>query len=136
MALLWEVIITLVYWTILWPFENHPPGKKFEQFCKTSLEHLLPIIYLLVDFCFNRIYFEWHQIWVQMGVFVCYGVINITVTFRSDVPVYPPMSYDSVLSWCIALSLLPFSFGVYAGLFYLTRWKFKKLKMETNNEDY
>ncbi len=71
-----------------------------------------------------------------MAIFFVYGIVNITVTYRSGTPVYPPMSWDSVLSWCIGLSLLPFAFGVYAGLFYLTQWKFKKLKMETNNQDY
>jgi hypothetical protein len=64
MALLWEVIITCVYWTILWPFETHPEGTKFTAFWHTSLVHLLPVIYLIVEYIFNRIYFEWHQLWV------------------------------------------------------------------------
>ena len=71
-----------------------------------------------------------------MAIFLAYGAVNITVTYNSGNPVYAPMSWDSVTSWIIGLSLLPFAFGVYVGLFYLTRWKFRRLGMETNNQVY
>jgi hypothetical protein len=71
-----------------------------------------------------------------MAIFLAYGAVNITVTYKSGNAVYAPMTWDSVTSWIIGLSLLPFAFGVYVGLFYLTRWKFRRLGMETNNQVY
>ena len=59
-ALMWEVIITIVFWAILWPTETHITHGWCYDFRHTALVHLLPLIYLLVDFVLNRIYFEWH----------------------------------------------------------------------------
>jgi hypothetical protein len=59
--------------------------------------------------------------------------VNIGYTEASGNPVYSPMSWDSLGSWLIGLSMLPLAIGVYLGLYFLTKWKFKKLKMENNN---
>ena len=67
-----------------------------------------------------------------MAVMLVYGVVNITVTKVSGKAVYGPLSWDSLLSWCLGLGLLPFAFGVYTGWYFLSKWKFRKLKMETN----
>jgi len=130
-ALLWETVITIVFWLLLWGFGAHA-GTFFHDFCDTSIVHLLPIIYLLIDYSLNRIYFEWNQVWIQMACFLAYGALNITVTKVSGHPVYGPMPWDSFGSWCIGLALLPFAFGVYTGFYFLTRWKFAKFKMDTN----
>jgi len=67
-----------------------------------------------------------------MGVMLAYGILNITVTKVTGKPVYSPLSWNSFLSWCIGLALIPVAFGIYAFWYYLARWKFRKLKMETN----
>jgi hypothetical protein len=129
-ALCWETIITIVYWSVLWPTEVHI--NKWHEIKKNFLGHLFPLIYLYIDYALNRYYFEWHQIWLVMGTFVAYGTVNISVTKASGKPVYGPLSWDSVFSWCLGLGLLPFAVGVSIGYFYLSQWKFKKLKMEAN----
>ena len=61
-----------------------------------------------------------------------YGFVNFSVTKVTNIPVYDPLSWDSVFSWCLGLGLLPFAVSVSIGYFYLSQWKFKKLKMEAN----
>ena len=58
-----------------------------------------------------------------------YGFINMAVTWISGTPIYAPLSWDSFWSWVMGLSLLPISFGFYAGIYYLTKYKFRKLSM-------
>ena len=54
-AILWEIIITLVFWTILWPgYSNH----SFHYLIIEMMYHLFPVVYLIIDFCMNRVYFE------------------------------------------------------------------------------
>jgi len=63
-AITWEVIITIVYWGLLWPTETHVAHGWLYDFKRTILVHLLPLIFLSIDFALNRIYFEWHQVWI------------------------------------------------------------------------
>jgi hypothetical protein len=54
-AILWEIIIALVYWSILWPGEsNH----SLQALIDEMMYHLFPVVYLIIDFFMNRIYFE------------------------------------------------------------------------------
>lgn len=58
-----------------------------------------------------------------------YGFINMAVTWITGTPIYAPLSWDSFWSWVMGLSLLPIAFGYYAGIYYLTKYKFRKLSM-------
>ena len=64
-----------------------------------------------------------------MGVLLFYGLVNLTVSKVTGVPVYPPLSWDSILSWSIALAIFPLALGVYAALYYGTQLKFRYLRM-------
>ena len=59
-----------------------------------------------------------------------YGLINLTVSKATDHPVYSPLSWDSVLSWFTALMMVPLALGFFMGLYFVTRLKFRCLKME------
>ena len=61
-ALLWEIVITAVFWTLLWPAvaEN---GQVWDEFVFQSVFHLLPIACLGLEFSFNSLCFEWRFIW-------------------------------------------------------------------------
>ena len=93
------------------------------------LDHAFPITFLFIDFVLNRIYFEWNQVYANMGVFLVYGLVNITVSKASGTPVYPPISWDSVTSWILGLSMLPLALLFYVLLFYLSRCKFRRMGM-------
>ena len=63
-VLLWEVIISVVFWIFIWP-GMHPPSEEWwVKFLGTGIcLHLIPILLLLIEYGMNRIYFEWQQIW-------------------------------------------------------------------------
>ena len=92
-------------------------------------DHLFPVCALITDWFLNCIYYEINQIWANMIVILLYGFVNIIVTFASGTPVYSPMSWDSFGSWLLGLAMLPMATGFFFALYYLTRCKFRKLKM-------
>ena len=92
-------------------------------------DHLFPIVFLVIDWFLNRIYFEKNQIYANMLVFFIYGMVNLTVTLVGGKPVYPPMSWDSFGSVCFALVMFPLAIGFYFAFYFLTKCKFRKMKM-------
>lgn len=134
-ALTWETVITIVYWALLWPTEDHSDGA-WHDFIRTSIGHLWPFVYLMIDFVLNRYYFEWKQIWLILITVIIYGGVNITVTKTTGIPVYSVLAWDSVGSWMLGAVLIPFTIGVSIGYYYLSKWKFDKLKMTANNVLY
>lgn len=133
-ALLWESVIASVYWSILyWPDKDYLKdhlGKQLWNYC----DHLVPICVLLTDWFLNRIYFEWNQIYVNLVIFLLYGLVNIGVTYGRGYPVYDPISWDSVGTWILGLAMLPLAAGYYVSIYYLTRYKFKKMGMHDSIE--
>ena len=129
-ALLWECIIASIYWPILYPEDRKQRliGDTRAQIGNV-FDHAVPIILLWVDWALNRIWIEWRQIYPNLLVILFYGIVNIIVTFASGTPVYPPLSWDSFWSWLMGFSILLLAFGYWAGIYYLTRYKFKKMGM-------
>ena len=92
-------------------------------------DHLFPFIFLSVDWFFNKIYFEANQVYFNLFVFFVYGMCNLTISEVRGKPVYPPMSWDSVVAWAFALAMIPLALGFWVGLYYLTKCKFRCLKL-------
>lgn len=92
-------------------------------------DHLFPVCFLIIDWVLNCVYYEMNQIWANMIVFLLYGFVNMGVTWGRGKPVYPPLTWDSFGSWLLGLAMLPLAIGYYFALYYLTRCKFRKLKM-------
>ena len=128
-ALLWECVIASVYWTILYPSDRARLKGDVAKNIWNVFDHAVPIIVLFTDWFLNRIYFEWNQLYPNMIIFLFYGLVNLTVTYVTGVPVYEPMSWDSVGSWFLALAMIPLAALYWVGLYYLTRWKFRKMEM-------
>lgn len=128
-ALLWECVIASVYWTILWPSDKKSHAGQAGFYFWNAGDHLAPICLLTIDWLFNRIYFELNQIWVNMAVFLLYGLVNIGVTYGTGTPVYDPISWDSFGSWCIGLAMLPLCALFYCMWYFLTKFKFRKMQM-------
>ena len=126
-ALLWECVIASVYWPTMYPADRRTHMNDFKWNFANACDHLLPICVLFTDWLLNRIYYEWNQIYANLGVFVLYGIVNISVTLLSGKPVYSMMSWDSVGSVMIALAIFPLATVYYIGLYYLTRFKFRKM---------
>ena len=128
-AILWESFIASVYWTILYPGDRARLEGKVGMNIWNCFDHAFPLIFLITDWFLNRIYFEFQQIYANMLIFFIYGLTNLTVTMVTGTPVYPPISWDSVESWLVGVAMLPLAMGYYIGLYYLTKCKFRKMKM-------
>ena len=126
---MWESVIFTVYWTILFPSDIPrltTPAIWFNDF----LEHFFPLFCLSIEWSLNRIYIEKNQVYVNMIVFLLYGLINITVTYVTGKPVYDPISWDSFTAWLLGLAMLPLALGFYMLLYVATRGKFRCLGMQ------
>jgi hypothetical protein len=125
-AVTFEVVITLIYWTLLWPYEkvNSPLPHIFYSTC---LVHFLPLTYLSIDFCFNSIHIEWNFVWPLIVTVFLYGQVNIIVTASTKTPVYPGLDWNCWLSWTVGLACLPFGFAAFWCLHRLSDWKYRKL---------
>lgn len=133
-AMLWECVIASVYWSILyWPDRDYLKAHPVDELWNFS-DHLVPICVLWIDWSLNRVFFEFNQIYVNMVIFLLYGTVNIGVTYGRGYPVYDPISWDSVGSWILGLAMLPLAAGYYTGIYYLTRFKFKKMGMHDSIE--
>jgi hypothetical protein len=127
MALLWESVIASVYWSILWPDDKKAHHGVW--FFWNAGDHAAPIILLTIDFIFNRVYWELNQIYANMLIFLIYGFVNLGVTYGTGTPVYPPISWDSVGSWCLGLAMIPLCALYYLMWYSLTKLKFRWMKM-------
>mmetsp|Transcript_11730 Transcript_11730/g.15932 ORF Transcript_11730/g.15932 Transcript_11730/m.15932 type:complete len:86 (+) Transcript_11730:445-702(+) len=82
-ALLWECLISSVYWSILYSYDKErvagSPSKKFWNYAA----HLFPIVFLTIEWLLNRIFFEMNQIWGNLAIILIYGLLNIAVTFST-----------------------------------------------------
>ena len=62
-------------------------------------------------------------------VFIVYGLVNITVTFVTGEPVYSAISWDSVEKWLLGSSMVIVALIFYVFWFFMTKLKFKWMKM-------
>ena len=129
-AILWELVIFTIYWSLLYP-DDKASGRLDTPWAMFSdcLDHMFPLAFLITEWCLNRIYFEKNQVWANIGVILFYGLVNLTVTKVRGYPVYPPLSFDSVVSWILAFAILPAAYGFFMMLYGGTMVKFKALKM-------
>lgn len=127
-ALLWEMVITLVFWFLLFPNSDYSSVTGM-NYLLMYINHTVPLLVLLIDFCFNAIWFEKHQVWPNLAVFLLYGLLNIGLTYFSGHPVYSLLSWDSTLAWIVGLSLLPIVGIIWMILCLITHFKFKKLQV-------
>jgi len=129
MILWWNVIITLVFWCFLLPstdFANrenvHPWGA-----AKLCLDHILPITITLIDWSLNAFVFDKQHILTQMPVFVFYGLVNLTIVMITGFVIYPGMTWNSFLSYLLALGAIPAGFAIWYFLAWCTNKKTLRL---------
>lgn len=90
------------------------------------LDHITPLMILLVDYVLNRIPFNYRHFPISMILGGAYFIVNLSYTLATGTPVYPPINYKDVYTyvWIVVLIVLEGVF--YFGLYYLTRWKMRK----------
>lgn len=75
-----------------------------------------------------------NQIWANIVVFMIYGCVNIGVSKGTGTPVYSAIPWDSVGTWFLGMAMVPLAVGFYVGLYFLTRLKFRCMKMHDSIE--
>ena len=113
----WNLIITLVYWSLIYPTED----KNYPTPVVSVLEvidHICPFLYVTIDWTLSAMRYERTSIAINLIVVSVYGLINILYTKIKGTPVYDPISWDSPLSWTIGLCLIP----LFALAYYLEYW--------------
>ena len=106
MTLIFELIVTIIYWSVLHPYLDLSDYGLLVNICLRT-DHSIPFGLLFVDFWLNSCEYEWKHLWIEMPVLYFYGMVNLISTKKNNEPVYPPMSWDSLVSVVIAFSFLP-----------------------------
>ena len=125
MAVVFEGFVTLMFWPFFFSdIKAHFGSKQPSQILGTYLDHILPLFMLLVDFCLNRIYFEFSQFPINFIIIFIYGMVNMIVTLNRETPVYSIMPWDSFISVVVAFGMLPTFFLIWVTFHYLGKLKF------------
>jgi hypothetical protein len=72
-SLTYEIIITLFFWVILYPSITNPSVFTF-------LDHIAPIVILLLDYVMNRIPFSIRHLPVAFALLIIYLLVNMIWT--------------------------------------------------------
>ena len=124
-AIRMELCITSVYWAILWPIEKKVDDQSY-LFYKTSVVHMLPLIYLTTDFILNRITIEWSLLWLQWLIDVLYTFCNIHSVRKTGNVVYPGLDWACKWSVVAVFCCYLISAGFFWALCSVSEWKLKK----------
>jgi hypothetical protein len=110
-SFVFEIIITLFFWGVLFPGMKNPD-------IFTFVDHIAPIVILLIDYSMNRIPFSLRFLPLATILLTIYGVINMSWTLSTGHPVYPPLNFKDGMTavWVILLGLL------LVGGFFLMTW--------------
>jgi hypothetical protein len=124
-----EIIITLFFWTVLfWEFKK----KNIWLF----VDHIAPIVVLLIDYFMNRIPFSFRLLPLATIVLFVYGIVNMTWTLVKHHPVYPPLNFKDWMTavWVVVLALI--QVGGFSLLWFITKFKLRKIhKMDVERHN-
>ena len=115
-----EIIITMFFWAVLFPLM-----KKSDPF--TFIDHIAPIVILLIDYSMSRIPFSIRHLPLAMIILLFYGLINMTWTLVTGRPVYPPLDFKTYMTAVWALLLVLLLVGEFYLMTFLTKRKLKKV---------
>ena len=130
MTWIWDAIISLLFWTILYPFEDGIYHSNLAHWCE-FMDHICPLTLTTIDWILGSMRYEKTTIWINIAAALIYGVVNIVFTKVTGEPVYPPfIVWDSFGTWMIGLSIIPLWILFFYLEYWATNWKLSKLSKE------
>jgi hypothetical protein len=118
-ALVYEVIITGLFWTVLFDsMINRPIFQDPWQKLGLKMHHSLPMLLLTADYTISVVPYVKRHITLVMPVFGCYVVVNLGFTISRGKPVYDIVDWNSIRSYFIIVGA--WSLGFF--LFILFHW--------------
>lgn len=120
-----EIIITLVFWILLWPGVKDYIIDPLDK-AQMVLDHSLPMTLLILDYVLlNSIPFVMRHLPAQIFVMLVYLVINIGYSIYQGYPVYPPLDWTDWRGILLGVLLAVF-FAVMSYLMQrFTLWKLR-----------
>ena len=132
-AIILEIAITAVFWSILYPDPSVDICKKSAPLgfhdlrCVNLLgDHSLPLLYLLIDYTYNTQPFLLRHLIPIFKLSVIYLIVNLAYTKTHDNPVYAPMDWDSVSGIVMPLGTLVVSIALFFLIYWINNRKLKK----------
>ena len=117
-----EIIITLFFWSVLFPLM-----KKHDPF--TFIDHISPIVILLIDYSMNRIPFTIRSLPLAMILLTIYGMINMTWTLVTGKPIYPPLNFKTPMTAVYIILLALLEIGGFYLMVFVTKKKLNKVRL-------
>jgi len=94
-ALICEMIVTFIFWTMLFPIMIIHIDETTTIFVVVMCQiHFFPFVLLLTDFVLVRMHFIPRHAWIILGVLLAYTVVNVAVTLAVS-PVYPILTWTN-----------------------------------------
>jgi hypothetical protein len=90
-ALVLTCVVALFYWTVLWTLVRQEPERTFYtgryrhtfgRIVKAGnfLNHGVPFLFMLIDFGFNKLTWDWKHYPIHVIIALAYLVVNFCVT--------------------------------------------------------
>lgn len=131
-SLMLELVIAPFFWALLWPIlmsdldnEDMKAMRGWSTFkIEMIVDHGLPLICLLVDYCFNAVPIVKRHLIPLLLVGAIYMLINIIATVIAGTGIYPVLQWNDWLS----LFIITVVFSSVTIVFYLLYW-FNQFKL-------
>ena len=144
MAVVYELIIVPLFWTIIFPgyFVNQTEIPDVDDFQTLDqfeigfiivagvMDHTIPLIVLMIDFSFNCIPFVFRHFQVTLILAIVYSVFNVIYSIKVE-PIYPIADFNSPLAF-----LYPIGGLVWCILMYLFILHSSKVKLRKSNKNF
>jgi len=128
-----EFIITISYWSLLYPQDEHDSKTAYDKF-KFSTEHTVPFFFLLIDYCINAILFQpWHWI-LSFWIAIAYMIVNLSVTLATGEPVYSVITWKDAKTAVLVPLLLVSYLASYLIFAYISKLKLNKFTIGAQNK--
>ena len=123
-----ELIITPVFWLLLWQYRHDMEEFKLFWFrLQLVIDHSLPLVVLMIDYVFlNALSFIPRHFVFVSAASIAYMLLNMAATLHLGQPLYPFIDWKGVTGFCLVP--LGMMFGCWLLFRLLELITYKKLK--------
>uniref|UniRef100_A0A0G4FL68 Uncharacterized protein n=1 Tax=Chromera velia CCMP2878 TaxID=1169474 RepID=A0A0G4FL68_9ALVE len=103
LALVAEVCIVILYWTLLWPMVARRMGDWTQELIQNLQVHGVGLIYTIYEFFENRLPMYKRHAAISIALGILYVTVNFAVTVDWGTPVYPVLTWEDWQSGVVVL---------------------------------
>ena len=96
-----QVVITILFWSLLW---KSPKEYTFKEYFGI-LKHSLPWAFMLIEFLMQKWVFKIERIWIVIVTATLYMLVNFTYVKMTGFPIYPILPWNNIASVILKLLL-------------------------------